>query len=992
MLWAFSRCVQNRRIKTCLAIPVLLLAGTVAAQIPQTPSSNVPAGTAPQEKQTMRSYEGQKVSSLEIAGRPDINPAALEPYLVQKVGEPFSQAKIEQSVENLKSDAAQQDVQVQVLPDVNGVRVMMILQPGMYFGMYDFPGALKHFPYTRLLQVAEYPPEGPYSIADVERATRALTTFYKRTGYFQAEVKPEIISDAKHGIVNVNFHAVLGKKARFGDVTLQGTTPEETAELQKKLTSFMARLRSAAIRKGKKYSQPTLSNASKYLENTLAKKDYLGAVVKLVGANYDPATNRADIIFNVQTGPPIHVKVEGAHLWSWTRHKLLPVYQQLGVDQELIQEGRQNLVSYFQSKGYFDTQVAADVTPQNPGESIVYRITKGPRHKVTGVTVAGNQSLSDKELMPHVTVEKGRFFSHGKYSNKLARSSVKNLEGMYRAAGFSTVKVTPQVKDDSGNISVAFQVNEGPRDIVQALDIQGNTLQPNQLAPNGLKVAEGQPYSQKLVDEDRTQIMERYLNLGYLTATFHATAKPVSKEDPHHLVVTYQIYEGPQVMTASVVTLGRQHTRQSFIDRTAQARAGRPMTENEMLTSESKLYTPAIFDWAEVDPRRQITTQNREDLIVKVHEAQRHQLIYGFGFEVINRGGSVPSGTVAVPGIPPIGLSKDFKTSEKTFWGPRGSLEYTIKNVRGKAETISIGGLAGRLDQRGSFSYQDPHFRGTDWASNLTVSGEHNAENPIFSLSEGQSGFQLQRALDEKGTQNLFVRYSFRESILNQLLIPELIPTEDRHVRLSTVSTTYTRDTRDNALDAHRGIYQSYEFDLNPAALGSNVSFGKFMGQTAYYYKLPKEVVWANSLRLGMEQAFAGSHVPISEKFFSGGGSTLRGFPLNGAGPQHPITACGSNACFPISVPVGGRELLIVNSEFRIPLTMIKKGLGLATFYDGGNVFSGPGLRGQYTNTLGVGLRYATPVGPVRVDVGHNLNAPPGIKNTQLFITLGQAF
>jgi outer membrane protein insertion porin family len=140
-----------------------------------------------------------------------------------------------------------------------------------------------------------------------------------------------------------------------------------------------------------------------------------------------------------------------------------------------------------------------------------------------------------------------------------------------------------------------------------------------------------------------------------------------------------------------------------------------------------------------------------------------------------------------------------------------------------------------------------------------------------------------------------------------------------------------------------------------------------------------------------LEQAFAGSHVPISEKFFSGGGSTLRGFPLNGAGPQHSITACGSNACFPISVPVGGRELLIVNSEFRIPVP-IKKGLGIATFYDGGNVFNGLGLNGQYTNTLGIGLRYATPVGPVRIDIGHNLNAPPGIKSTQLFITLGQAF
>ena len=94
--------------------------------------------------------------------------------------------------------------------------------------------------------------------------------------------------------------------------------------------------------------------------------------------------------------------------------------------------------------------------------------------------------------------------------------------------------------------------------------------------------------------------------------------------------------------------------------------------------------------------RRQITTQTSEDVIVKLHEAKPNSITYGGGFEVINRGGSLPSGTVAVPGIPPVGLSKDFKTSEKTFWGPRGHVEYTRRNVRGKAETITLSAIAGR--------------------------------------------------------------------------------------------------------------------------------------------------------------------------------------------------------------------------------------------------------------------------------------------------------
>ena len=147
-----------------------------------------------------------------------------------------------------------------------------------------------------------------------------------------------------------------------------------------------------------------------------------------------------------------------------------------------------------------------------------------------------------------------------------------------------------------------------------------------------------------------------------------------------------------------------------------------------------------------------------------------------------------------------------------------------------------------------------------------------------------------------------------------------------------------------------------------------------------------------------MAQPFAGSHVPVSELFFSGGGSTLRGFPLNGAGPQHSVPVCSNPAdtstCTQITVPQGGRELFIANSEVRIPIPL-KKGLGFAAFYDGGNVFQHVGFsdfRSNYTNTVGIGLRYSTPVGPVRIDLGHNLNALPGIKSTQIFITLGQAF
>lgn len=142
---------------------------------------------------------------------------------------------------------------------------------------------------------------------------------------------------------------------------------------------------------------------------------------------------------------------------------------------------------------------------------------------------------------------------------------------------------------------------------------------------------------------------------------------------------------------------------------------------------------------------------------------------------------------------------------------------------------------------------------------------------------------------------------------------------------------------------------------------------------------------------------------PFERVLLHGGGDSLRGFPLDGAGPQRAVpvctstTACGcptTTNCAFINVPSGGNELLVINAEARIPLS-IKKGLSIVPFYDGGNIFPRIGFHdfaSLYSNNVGIGLRYSTPVGPIRIDLGHNLNPVPGVNSTQYFISIGQAF
>jgi outer membrane protein assembly factor BamA len=448
-----------------------------------------------------------------------------------------------------------------------------------------------------------------------------------------------------------------------------------------------------------------------------------------------------------------------------------------------------------------------------------------------------------------------------------------------------------------------------------------------------------------------------------------------------------------------VVYLGREHTKASLISKTAKIPVESPMQRVQMLEAESRLYDLGIFDWSSVGPRKPITDQTDEMALVKVHEATRNELTYGFGFEVSHRGGNIPTGSVALPGGGgSIGLNGyQIAPSQSTFASPRGTVQFTRHNMRGLGETASASILASRLDNRFLTTYNQPHFFGSQWSSLASFSLERNSENPLFTATLGDLSFQVERLISQKHNTRVQFRYDFNKTALSHILVPDLVLEQDQNVRLSTFSATLIHDTRDKPLDAHRGVFGTIDFGITPTVFGSSADFTKLFGQIAKYQPF-HSIVFANSLRIGVASPFAGSFVPTSQLFFSGGGTSLRGFPINQAGPQRLVPFCnvlqGQSGCVNITVPVGGKQLFILNSEVRFPLG-IMKALGGVVFYDGGNVYNAINLHNfvaNYTNTFGVGLRYSTPIGPVRFDIGRNVNPVPGINPLQYYITIGQAF
>jgi outer membrane protein insertion porin family len=952
------------------------------------------------------SYDGQKVASVDLVANPKISLDSLRSLVQQKTDEPYAASKVESTVSALRGTGRFSNVEVDVKPDPGGLRVTFTLEPALYFGIFDFPGATKRFSYTRLLQVVDIPNQTPFKQDVVSQADENLHQFFVSAGYFQAEVQPEPQFDETHLLANVVFHVNLGKRAKIGNVEVRGPEPAEANRLLHATRSLRATAKGASLKPGKSYTPKRIDSAVALMKRDLANRHHLASKVHLDQSRYHRDTNHADIVIDARPGPVVTVRVVGAKL-SWLPFlrgrglkKLIPIFSEGTVDPDLVEEGRRNLIDFFQSKGYFDAKVTTNFQTRATNIDLIYNVDRGSRHNVETVAFRGNQHFDRNELIQQVAVKPHRLvLSRGKFSDKLVRQSVNGITAFYKNRGYEDVKVDSDVVDREPKIYITFQITEGPQTVVDKLTIEGNShVSGLDLAPKeGLQLRAGQPFSPKSLADDRSHIMAVYLDRGFLNAELDSKVTPLA-DDPHKVDVTYSITEKQPVQVNEVLLLGNKQTRASLMKQTTNISPETPLSGGALLTSESELHDLGVFDWESVEPRRPITDQNNEDVLVKVHEAGNKEVTYGFGLEVARRGGSLPSGTIPLPNLPPVaGGAPNFTAAEKTFVSPRGSIGFTRYNVRGLAETASISALLARLDQRALATYAQPHFRGSSWSSLYSASIERTTENPTFEARLAEGSWQLEKPLNKNKTRRIQLRYRFRRTVLSNLLIPGLVLPEDQRLRLSTLSATWIRDTRDKPLDASRGFYQTLDLGITPKALGSNANFARFLGQSSYYKPFGK-TVWANRITLGLAKAFGSGDVPTSERFFSGGETTLRGFPINGAGPQRTVLACSNPndpaTCVNLQVPVGGRQLFIFNSEFRFPLR-IKEGLGAAVFYDGGNVYGPIGVShfvGDYTNTVGVGLRYSTPVGPVRIDIGRNLNPVPGVKATQFYITLGQAF
>jgi outer membrane protein insertion porin family len=477
------------------------------------------------------------------------------------------------------------------------------------------------------------------------------------------------------------------------------------------------------------------------------------------------------------------------------------------------------------------------------------------------------------------------------------------------------------------------------------------------------------------------------------------------------------VHEGTQVFVDHVLIVGNEKTSASTVRREITLQPGDPLAYDAVAESQRRISALGLFRRVRVTDVEH-GVEGRRDLLVSVEEGPATTIGYGGGVEVGRR--LVRPTTDAVP-------------SERFEFAPRGFFEIGRRNLFGRNRSVNLFTRVSLRLRSDPVLTEDGEQPQTDF-NEYRVLGTYRQPRLFgandfmltgFAEQGARTSFDFNRRgvrgeLARRFTQTLSgsARYALdRTEVFNetyaaedQLLIDRLFP----QVRLSTVSSSLIRDTRDDPLGPSAGSLIGWDTEVAGRAIGSEVGFVKSFVQGHLYRRLPgrRAIVFATGARLGLAAGFArevprvdedGNPVPgpggetlmvtiddlpASERFFAGGDTTVRGFGLDQLGTRATLDDNG--------FPKGGNAVLVVNAELRVP---IWGDLGAVAFVDGGNVFARVDdfAIGDIRGAAGFGLRYRSPIGPLRLDLGFKLDRqllPNGEQErpTALHISLGQAF
>ena len=943
---------------------------SAAAQPASQPDASLPVPAL-----NLNSLQGLTVATIQINSPAVDNSDTLLPRLPQKAGEPLDKSKVRQSVQALYDTGRFAEIMVEAQHTPQGQVVLTFdARENYFFGSLLVEGAPGRPSDNQLVNASKLNLGEQFTEEKIKTGLDSMQQSLQDGGFYQAAIKPFYEWDSRTQQVKVLFAIDRGKPARVGRVNVTGSPGFSADEIRD-----FARLHS-----GDKVNATKITTALQRLRKKYQKQDRLEAQVTLTQRLYHPETNLVDYTFDISRGPIVEVRVEGAKLREGQIKKLVPIFEESAVDDDLLNEGSRNIRDFLQGKGYFDVKVSYKQSEdaENERRSVVFHIERNQRHKLMDLAIQGNHYFRREDLRERMLMQPaGGLLIYGLFSQSILTHDVQAVETLYHNNGFLQARVTSEVDDNfgkKGHIRVLLTVIEGPQSTVGKLTIQGNEALPDTQIRGMISASEGQPYSDSMVINDQTDVMNSYFDLGFPQVKFEYTTAP-QVDDPTKIDVTYKIAEGPQFFVDRVFIAGLNYTRPSVVQREVKIGSGDRLSQSQMLDSQRRLYDMGIFNEVNVAVQNPDGDATHKSVNLQLAEARRYTFNYGVGLEVQTgqpAGVSSPQGETGVSG--------------------RVSFDVTRLNFRGRDHTITFKSRYGNLEKLLLVGYQAPRlFDSQKLTLDFTTFYQQTNDVRTFTAKRLEGSVSIKQDLSKSTT--LLYRLIYRRVDTDNLVIsPNLIPLFSQPVRVGLPDFTYIRDTRDNPIESLKGTFSSFDLGVASKVFGSQTSFTRVVAQNSSYYQFHKRRwVFARNTRIGVEEPFASTQfVPLPELFFAGGPTSHRGFGINQAGPRDLTTG----------FPLGGQALFLNNVELRtppLPLPFVGNNLSAVVFNDVGNVFSTASRMASsfykftqpdrstclnpaaatcefnYSSVaVGSGIRYRTPIGPVSFDVGYNLNPP----------------
>jgi outer membrane protein insertion porin family len=944
-------------------------------------------------------YVDHPVASVTIAieGRASTDPSLAE-VVQTRIGAPLKMTDVRETIDHLYSLGRFEDVQVEAEAAANGaVALRYLLSPIHTVTKVLFKGELglsEGMLRGRMVErFGETPPLA--RAADVAPALEAL---YRERGYLRAAVvvAPPIVEHDPDRATLV-FEVTAGPRTMIAHATVAGHPLETPAAVEERLR----------IKPGQPYEPGTLATRLADYLAWMRKRHYYEASAVAQPPRFTEDRTQADVTVDIQPGPLVSTEFTGDPLPKDKIAELVPIEREGSVDQDLLEDSAVRIKEYLNQQGYWKAEVTPPERKEADGRlTLVFNIKRGQLYHVAtgGVEVSGNKSVPIEELRPLLKLTQGEVF----VASKLG-AIIGAISQVYKTRGFASVQVDSAVDEaGAGLAKPVIVIKEGPRVIVGAVSVVGNQAIPTARLTAVLTLKAGAPYYGPAVGRDRDALLVTYLNDGYASADVTVLPTvPVPTPDGARADVVFKVIEGPQTIIEHIFITGNIKTKAAVIDRELQFKTGAPLGLEELTESRRRLSALGLFRRIQISAISHGDPSLR-DVIVAVEEAPQTTIGGGGGLEVDRRLRVTGTDTTAadVYEVAPRGF---FEIGRRNLGGRDRSVNlYTRLSLRPNTNTnASDRNLFGFSEYRVVGTYREPRALKSYGDLTATAAVEQGVRT---GFNFARKGFNADLSHRVSKTIRTSGRYSLTSTRIfdfdeKQLTTDEL--TVDRvfpQVRISSFYGAIARDTRDDVLEPQKGTLLSADATLAARAIGSEVGFAKTFLQGFAYKNLGKpNLVLAGGARLGLARAFLRvvdsvdengnpilvqvQDLPASERFFAGGNTTIRGFSLDSVGTPETITPAG--------FPKGGDAEVILNLELRAPL---HGPIGGALFVDGGNVFARAAdlsltdLRGS----VGFGLRYRSPIGPIRLDIGFKLDRRT-IGTTlepryALHFSIGQAF